>query len=659
MEAMLNATQADSCVAIGAKCLEALTTGDENTAVGARALYLATIAEENVAMGYDAGYAVTSGTGNTILGYKSGNSLTTGDNNIVIGHEAAASSATVDNEITLGDTNITKFRIPGINVTLKDNGGTPTQGHVLTVDGNGEAGFAAASGTTINNNADNRVITGSGTANTLNGEENLTWNGNTLTIGNNIPNIRFEDSDGNDYAIQVNTNLFKIVDTDNSNRLGFQMGSDGNTMLGGNTTMSGKIFLHETIEHIGDSNTKIQFPAADTISFTTSGSERLKIFSNGGTAISNAGSFPTSTSETLHIQGEGHNGHGTTNTRSVFNITAAATSNTNAMGLWVGARTNENTVVIGTRTASGNLAIETYNNGWAERLRITNTGRVGINEASPDYMLHLTGSVPAICFEDTSGTHGQAIIEQNDDNLKIRCDAGNASSGTGSNIRFEIDGSEKMRLHSTGALSVGTSPSQTYWSGATAAFFESTAQNTVTISHSGGGNNYPLTIRNNRVNAGTGGYMLIFFGASAILQGSIISNNGSTSYNSGSDYRLKENIVDISDGITRVKQLQPRRFNWISDSNKTVQDGFIAHELQSVVPEATTGTKDEIVNQEGIDNGLYHAGAKVGDAVYQSVDYGKMTPLLTAALKELITKVETLEQENIALRARVTNLEGN
>ena len=206
-----------------------------------------------------------------------------------------------------------------------------------------------------------------------------------------------------------------------------------------------------------------------------------------------------------------------------------------------------------------------------------------------------------------------------------------------------------MRLHSSGALSVGTSPSQTYWSGATAAFFESTAQNTVTISHSGGGNNYPLTVRNNRVNSSTEGFMITFLGSSAVLQGSIRSINGSTSYNSGSDYRLKENIVDISDGITRVKQLQPRRFNWISDSNKTVQDGFIAHEIQSVVPESTTGTKDEIVNQEGINDGSYHPDAKVGDAVYQSVDYGKMTPLLTAALKELIAKVETLESKVAAL----------
>ena len=82
-----------------------------------------------------------------------------------------------------------------------------------------------------------------------------------------------------------------------------------------------------------------------------------------------------------------------------------------------------------------------------------------------------------------------------------------------------------------------------------------------------------------------------------------------------------------------------------------MQDGFIAHEIQSVIPEVATGTKDEVVTQEGIDEGSYHQDAKVGDVVYQSVDYGKVTPLLTAALKELITEVETLKAEVAALKS--------
>ena len=128
-------------------------------------------------------------------------------------------------------------------------------------------------------------------------------------------------------------------------------------------------------------------------------------------------------------------------------------------------------------------------------------------------------------------------------------------------------------------------------------------------------------------------------------QGGISVAVGSVSYGSGSDYRLKENVSLLTDGITRVKQLVPKRFNFIEDTTDTLRDGFLAHEVSSIVPEAITGTKDEVDS----DN----------KPVYQQIDQAKLVPLLTASIQELITKVETLEQENIALRIRVTNLEDN
>ena len=88
-------------------------------------------------------------------------------------------------------------------------------------------------------------------------------------------------------------------------------------------------------------------------------------------------------------------------------------------------------------TLNGSAGLRFYDSlNGVERLRITSAGRVGINEASPDFDLHITSSNPGIVLEDSTGSsqHGQAIIEQNGDNLKIRQDAGNASSGTGSNI---------------------------------------------------------------------------------------------------------------------------------------------------------------------------------------------------------------------------------
>ena len=118
--------------------------------------------------------------------------------------------------------------------------------------------------------------------------------------------------------------------------------------------------------------------------------------------------------------------------------------------------------------------------------------------------------------------------------------------------------------------------------------------------------------------------------------GMISSNSSSTSYNTSSDYRLKENVVGISDGITRLKTLKPLRFNFKVDKDTTV-DGFLAHEVTPVVPEAITGTKDEVDENN--------------EPVYQGIDQSKLVPLLTAALQEAIAKIETLETKVAALEA--------
>jgi len=102
-----------------------------------------------------------------------------------------------------------------------------------------------------------------------------------------------------------------------------------------------------------------------------------------------------------------------------------------------------------------------------------------------------------------------------------------------------------------------------------------------------------------------------------------------TAYNTSSDYRLKENVVPLTGAADRVNQLQVHRFNFIADPAKTV-DGFLAHEAQEVVPESVTGFKDEVDDE--------------GKPVYQGIDHSKLVPLLTAALQEAITKIETLEQ---------------
>ena len=116
----------------------------------------------------------------------------------------------------------------------------------------------------------------------------------------------------------------------------------------------------------------------------------------------------------------------------------------------------------------------------------------------------------------------------------------------------------------------------------------------------------------------------------------------------------------MTGAIDRVKTLAPKRFNFIADADTTV-DGFLAHEAQAVVPEAVTGTKDEVETwtQQEIDDGDAPDGTSAGDnkldgdgntiPVMQGIDQAKLVPLLTAALKESIAKIETLETEMTAL----------
>ena len=110
--------------------------------------------------------------------------------------------------------------------------------------------------------------------------------------------------------------------------------------------------------------------------------------------------------------------------------------------------------------------------------------------------------------------------------------------------------------------------------------------------------------------------------------GSISASGSSTAFNTSSDYRLKENVVELTNATTRLKQLEPKRFNFIADADTTV-DGFLAHQAQTVVPEAVTGTKD------GVD--------KDGNPEYQGIDQSKLVPLLVATIKELETRITALE----------------
>tara|TARA_R110002126_G_scaffold93853_1_gene222114 strand:- start:2489 stop:3076 length:588 start_codon:yes stop_codon:yes gene_type:complete len=152
------------------------------------------------------------------------------------------------------------------------------------------------------------------------------------------------------------------------------------------------------------------------------------------------------------------------------------------------------------------------------------------------------------------------------------------------------------------------------------------------------------------------------------------SGTATVAYNTSSDYRLKENVNYTWDATTRLKQLKPARFNWITDDNNTVVDGFLAHEVSDAVPEAINGTKDATetkekvvvsasgsVIAEGIDEADWTAG-KVADEdgntqyptdstweaskvvpVYQAIDQSKLVPLLVKTIQELEARIVALE----------------
>ena len=111
--------------------------------------------------------------------------------------------------------------------------------------------------------------------------------------------------------------------------------------------------------------------------------------------------------------------------------------------------------------------------------------------------------------------------------------------------------------------------------------------------------------------------------------GGINTSGTATAYVTSSDYRLKENVDYTWDATTRLKQLKPARFNFISDDTNTLVDGFIAHEVSSIVPEAITGAKDAV----DADN----------NPEYQGIDQSKLVPLLVKTIQELEARITALE----------------
>jgi hypothetical protein len=305
-------------------------------------------------------------------------------------------------------------------------------------------------------------------------------------------------------------------------------------------------------------------------------------------------------------------------------IAVRSTANSQYVGYFGQASTNTYLGAIG----GGSLIMQTGTSG-TERLRIDSNGNVGIGVVPETTYVQKTTlrlSSTASLIAGTSYYPYPYYIANNvyydsSDNLKYIASSGGALLS--------------VNAHTGGSFSFYTAPAGT--AGATASLTERMRIDTsgkVKIA-SPSNNATPFNIRSISTSqyvadfsVKTNGYGIYLRNASETVVGTIIMNAGGTAYNTSSDYRLKENVVANWDATTRLKQLNPVRFNFIADADTTV-DGFLAHEVQSVVPEAITGTHNEVDDD--------------GNPVYQGIDQSKLVPLLVKTIQELEARITALE----------------
>jgi hypothetical protein len=209
-------------------------------------------------------------------------------------------------------------------------------------------------------------------------------------------------------------------------------------------------------------------------------------------------------------------------------------------------------------------------------------------------------------------------------------------------LRFETNNTERMRIDSSGNMTWKQSGSQVVPD--------------VNTTNMCGDSGYGQSLRFNTSFTGTRGTVSFYYNTSTQV-GSINTSTTSTSFNTASDYRLKEDWQPMSGSIDRLKNLNPVNFAWKIDGSRV--DGFLAHEAAEVVPEAVTGEKDAMRTEEYEvtpavldDDGNVVTEAVMGTREvpdYQGIDQSKLVPLLTAALQEAVAKIEALETRIAAL----------
>ena len=323
---------------------------------------------------------------------------------------------------------------------------------------------------------------------------------------------------------------------------------------------------------------------------------------------------------------------GTTDTTTQLGI-FRGTANSTSDGNWLNMAGYEGLTF---SVSAANIGSQT------ERMRINNSGNVGIGTINPQFRLEVDGP---LSFNDAAGRN---MLVASTDSANVGYGGGIAfggfydgtssflndfagiqgfkENGTQGNysgaLRFTTrtnggNPTERMRITSAGEVLINTTNSVD--SGILQVAYDSGVNNGIIFRTGGTGSQYAAIFRN-----GNG------------TVGSITTNASATAYNTSSDYRLKENITSITGALATVAQLKPVTYKWKTDGSDG--QGFIAHELAEVVPDCVTGEKDAV--------------DKDGKPVYQGVDTSFLVATLTAAIQEQQALIESLTERLTALEGK-------
>ena len=266
-----------------------------------------------------------------------------------------------------------------------------------------------------------------------------------------------------------------------------------------------------------------------------------------------------------------------------------------------------------TSDSSGNPLIFGIN--AVEKARLTSTGKVGIGTSSPTSMLTVSSGVQGV----SGGSDAAVRLINNFDNPInewVIEPQRQGVSNTGLSIRDVTDSRTDMSFIGNGRVDIGTG---SFSNGAKLTLsYTSTTEQGLRLADT--------------VTSGT--HTQVQFLRGGTQCGKIeCANQASTAYVTSSDYRMKDNVNYSWDATKKLKQLKPAEFTWKEefDTDKTQVQGFLAHEVSSIVPEAISGEKDAVDDD--------------GNAVYQGIDQSKLVPLLVKTIQELEARITALESK--------------